>query len=628
MMMILKRMSNFLLVKIMNKKKVIIFIFIILFVQCIFSAPSYYGSTDYIQPDGTPISLIQVGDEYYHMVFFENQPVYYNRENKFWEFYSFEGNKLIESGKKAGIDSFVSLNEFKLKKNYSTEYDDLLDKGYEGTYYYPVILINFKDTSFTFDREEIFENLLNAQEYFYENSYGKFKIIFHVYGWYKSDMDKLEANVNISDFIRDVLIQQDKEITFDLYDNDGDSKVDNIVVIHQGQGQEYSKNPDDIWSHSSYFQSYISDEGILLDKYTMQPEKMVVDGNPKGASIGVLTHELGHVLGLPDLYDVDYSSNGIGKWGNMSFGCWNGNEIPGDSPSHFCSWSKENLDWINPLIINDFDSSVELTLSDYESTGKVLKYVNKNNFNEYFLFENREPKGFDSSLPGKGMIVYHVDNNGNQTNEFHKIVDIEEADADNALDFYEGDRGSEGDPFPGTTEKDEFSSWTDPNSNFYKGSLGPQLSKITLEEETIKFLINDNFIKNISSNYLIYNKKQEFVISTNKKIKNLKITLPKSIEYIEKTDEYQIKIEFLKIPDYTFPVEINITFEREEEVTINKVIYPFSYIKTSDGVSDNYLFLLREYGWNEKPGVKWEYKNGLYSVWSDVPVNFFNIKLY
>ena len=594
----------------------------------IFSAPSYDGITVYIQPNGTAISLKQVGDEFNHMVFFDNKPIYFNSNNGYWEFYSIDGDKLIETGKKVGIESFVPLDKFILKNNYIVENDELLDKGYEGKYYYPVILINFKDTDFTFNVEEMIENLLNAQEYFYENSYGKFEIVFHLFGWYKSNMNKLDAKENISDFIRNILIEKDNEISFDLYDNDGDFKVDNIVVIHQGQGQEYSKSPDDIWSHSSYFQSYTTDEGIVLDKYTMQPEAMIIDDLPKIASIGVLTHEMGHVLGLPDLYDVDYSSNGIGKWGNMSFGCWNGNEIPGDSPSHFCSWSKEYLEWINPIIINDFDSSVELRLLEYESAGRTLKYVNKEDLNEYFLFENRELKGFDSFLPGKGMIVYHIDNNGNQTNEFHKIVDIEEADADNALDYSDGDRGSEGDPFPGSTENDEFSSWTYPNSNFYEGSLGPQLLKIRLEEETIIFNINDNFIKDISANYLIYNKKQDFFISTNRKIKNAKITLPKSIEYDGEIEDYLIKIEILKIPEYTFSVEISITFDSNEEVTIKRVIYPFSYIKTSDGVSENCLFLLREYGWDEKPGVKWEYKNGLYSVWSSAPVNFFNTKLY
>ncbi len=48
---------------------------------------------------------------------------------------------------------------------------------------------------------------------------------------------------------------------------------------------------------------------------------------------GVYVHEFGHAFGLPDLYDVDYSSKGVGHWSLMSGGSWNGNlgRYPGSS---------------------------------------------------------------------------------------------------------------------------------------------------------------------------------------------------------------------------------------------------------------------------------------------------------
>ena len=53
------------------------------------------------------------------------------------------------------------------------------------------------------------------------------------------------------------------------------------------------------------------------------------------ATIGVMVHELGHDIGLPDLYDTDDSSAGIGDWSVMASGSWSGILLPGDSPAHF-----------------------------------------------------------------------------------------------------------------------------------------------------------------------------------------------------------------------------------------------------------------------------------------------------
>lgn len=609
-------------------KKLFFCIFIFLISIKIYSVPSYEGSSEFVQPDGTKIFLTQTGDEFNHMVFYNDYPVYLNNDTGYWEYYNFLDEVLVESGKRTGIDEFNGKGKYEYHFYDSIQREKSTKGNFLGRFYYPVILINFKETESTFDPEEINENLISAVDYFYENSYGKFEIIFHIYGWYNSNFDKYQAKNDISDFIRNVLIQNDGEISYDIYDNDGDSKVDNVIVIHQGQGQEYSKNPEDIWSHSSYFQTFISDEGISLDKYTIQPEIMVVNESIKMASIGVLTHEMGHVIGLPDLYDIDYSSSGIGKWGNMAFGCWNGTEIPGDSPAHFSSWSKERLKWVDPIIINDSDPSIRLTLPEYEIDGVVYKYLNDKNVDEYFLMENRQLRGFDKALPGSGMIVYHIDNDGNQMDEFHRTVDVEEADGDNALDTDEGDRGSPGDPFPGITDNKEFLTWTTPDSNFYDDTQGPQLSGINVIENVVNFFTEEKSVMEVSTNYLQYGKEQSFSIVMYKNIERAEIVLPKSVEYSTEIIENEIIIVFEKIPGYTFTLAATIHLKTGEKVYIQKKIYPFSYIKILDGVSENYLILLKEYGWNEKPGEKWNEKNGYFSIWSTIPADFFNRELY
>src|SRR5256712_3836672 len=70
---------------------------------------------------------------------------------------------------------------------------------------------------------------------------------------------------------------------------------------------------------------------------------MVSEDSPLGVSV----HEFGHDLGLPDLYDTDYSSDGAGIWDVMSEGAWNG-APRGSSPPMFSAWSKIRLGWLTP----------------------------------------------------------------------------------------------------------------------------------------------------------------------------------------------------------------------------------------------------------------------------------------
>jgi len=49
--------------------------------------------------------------------------------------------------------------------------------------------------------------------------------------------------------------------------------------------------------------AYETDDGVIVDDYIIVPEILALDGNI--TTIGVICHELGHVFGLPDLYDID-----------------------------------------------------------------------------------------------------------------------------------------------------------------------------------------------------------------------------------------------------------------------------------------------------------------------------------
>ena len=105
---------------------------------------------------------------------------------------------------------------------------------------------------------------------------------------------------------RDAATAANADVNFAPYDNDGNGYVDAFVVIHAGSGGEQSGNSGDIWSHKWTLPSVMNADGTKIYAYLTVPED---------CRIGVCAHELGHLLfGFPDLYDTDYTSEGVGNW--------------------------------------------------------------------------------------------------------------------------------------------------------------------------------------------------------------------------------------------------------------------------------------------------------------------------
>jgi immune inhibitor A len=133
----------------------------------------------------------------------------------------------------------------------------------------------------------------------------------------------------------DVVYLADPYVDFSQYDNDNDGYVDALFVIHAGPGAEHTGDPNDIWSHqwNTGYPPYV--DGVYVTTYSMEPEYW---SSPGDMTIGVYCHELGHVFGLPDLYDYGFDSQGVGRWSLMAVGSWNG--PMGSSPAHPDAWSR------------------------------------------------------------------------------------------------------------------------------------------------------------------------------------------------------------------------------------------------------------------------------------------------
>lgn len=288
---------------------------------------------------------------------------------------------------------------------------------------------------------------------------------------------------NAQKLAEDAVLAANPLVNFSQYDNNSDGYVDTVFVIHAGRGAEYTGSANDIWSHSWATVNDPVVDGVTVNGYTMEPEYWVTPGD---MTVGVYAHELGHALGLPDLYDTDGSSEGVGNWSLMGGGSWNGAAPGGGSPAFLDAWSRDALNYVNPTVVTSNIVGASIPAAENSQTVYRL-WTNGTTGSQYFLVENRQLTGYDAALPGAGLLIWHVDEakSGNtdecyQLNNWlcgsnHYKVAVEQADG--LWDLEHGnDRGDAADPYPGSTNNRAFSVSSTPNSSSYSNSTPTQVA--------------------------------------------------------------------------------------------------------------------------------------------------------
>ncbi|MFH1220597.1 MAG: M6 family metalloprotease domain-containing protein [Candidatus Eisenbacteria bacterium] len=330
-------------------------------------------------------------------------------------------------------------------------------------------------------------NQNSMRNYYFANSYGKLNVTGEVFGWFrvKEKMSYYAAGRrglgnyprNTQKMIEDAIDAADSRVDFSQFDNDGpdgipnsgddDGLVDFLLVVHAGQGYEWTMNVQDIQSYASAIRDKPVDGVKVLD-FATEPEE---------GQVGTFAHELGHLLGLPDLYDLSLNSFGLGMWSLMSYGSWGGGD--GSHPVGLDAWSKTRLGFVTPIEIET--NAPGWRLPCVEDVPSVLRLWSEGEGGpQYFLVENRRAKSYDSYLSnlGEGLLVYHVDERarGNSTEGRH-LVSLEQADGRFDLDQERlfGFGSDRGDPFPGSTGARTFSWWTTP-SNYSNEDLPTEVS--------------------------------------------------------------------------------------------------------------------------------------------------------
>lgn len=332
------------------------------------------------------------------------------------------------------------------------------------------ILVDFIDRSGTYSETD-WANFLsnNIADYFNSASYGRVNlgpaqetsntINNGVIGWLNLSQNHPYTSGNtVTDdekkqLANDAIVAADPYIDYSTYDVNGDGYVDAkelaVVIVVAGYENAYSAAyTPHVWAHKwSLDRPFPTLDGVTIGAYhngtggygMFGEIHQSSAGNGHQATMGVMTHELGHLIfGFPDLYDTDSSSSGIGSFCLMAGGSWglkSGDAWSGETPVLPSAWIKQSAGWVETSTACGSKKITAAGDSSATSMNTVFRINTANSPDEYFLVENRQLSGYDRGFErwfpasSGGLAVFHIDDTQtSNTNDSQRWVDLEEAD--------------------------------------------------------------------------------------------------------------------------------------------------------------------------------------------------------
>jgi immune inhibitor A len=341
--------------------------------------------------------------------------------------------------------------------------------------------------------------------------------------------------------LTEALGKLDAQIDWTQYDSDGDGFVDLVAFIQPAlDGACGPLGNNHLWSHRFFLGPYATHSTTVVNGQTVHVKvaDYILESGVGGAGgcdtttimpIGTVAHETGHGFSLPDLYDTEGSSEGVGEFSLMG----SGNYTSPFSPSRMDVWSLSELGWV---IVTPLGASGAYTFGPATTAADTALFVpvtGSNPRGEYFLLENRQGVLSDSAMVryhcqvwyasahppascGGGLLVWHVDSEQIAQNGFastnrvnagpiHGLEVIQadgfgNLDADPASRCYPGtpllgcsDRGDAGDLYPGTTANATLSVATLPSDGLNSaGCPGFSLDTISqvVPNGAVRFVLN------------------------------------------------------------------------------------------------------------------------------------------
>ncbi|MBQ7691560.1 MAG: M6 family metalloprotease domain-containing protein [Muribaculaceae bacterium] len=464
------------------------------------------------QPDGTTLTLMLCGDEYYHFNTTTDGYTVVQDSHGRWVYATLAGSDLRPTTVMAHDVGWRTATEraltaslpARLTGTAHVERAKAMRAAAHPVSRVPavdfdrvrglIILVEPSDVSFSMgDNTRAFYNAIvngknltrvpfgdygewtgSVRDYFYDNTLGHFDPHFDIVGPVKINHESntlYYTAINNPQPLIDALNAVDSSVDFSVYDCDGNGVVDNVAFVVAGFSSNYSGNdPGLMWPHANrnYVLGYY--DGKTVKSYFCATEMggWVSTGNTFVEGIGTFCHEFSHILGFQDLYDTNYATNGQShdpdEWDIMATGLSFNHSR---TPAGYSLYERYTLALAN---VSTIDQAGNYTLEPFaeSNTGFIIKSpVN----NEFFLVENRQQTSkWDAYLPGHGLLVTRVDSTNTSMWTSNNV------NSQSSHNYYELKRafGSESgshdfDAFPGTRDIANLTNTTATNLKTWHG---------------------------------------------------------------------------------------------------------------------------------------------------------------
>ncbi|PML60179.1 M6 family metalloprotease domain-containing protein [Vibrio lentus] len=323
------------------------------------------------------------------------------------------------------------------------------------------------------------ENQQSVQDYFLKNSYGNYKVVpakenegtkndgvINV----TLDIDhpnchsKSESNCQskLNNVFTKAYEALDVDFNLSQYDYNNDDSISpqelSVMFVFAGNDKSSgTRKTPTIWPHK-FAHRTVEIDGKRISAYCLFADYQ----DDHQSTMGVIAHELGHLmLGLPDLYSYKHDGS-IGHWGLMGGGSWGSkpsDQYAGETPVNMLAWSKEASGFLKPKVLSN-NGSVDIDTIKGESVIHLDPYLKQ--FGPRAYIENRRKNNYDQALRGEGLLVtaVNIDNQFNSSGPMQ--VQVFQADGQGLLEsgFSSGD---DGDVFPGRESVTNLSDDSEPS---------------------------------------------------------------------------------------------------------------------------------------------------------------------